>query len=349
MEVIAMNRLRKFTITGLFLLLSFLGLAGCYTFPERYPYEEDTSRYRQEQPVYDYEYEYEQSVRYRASEPRAYHRRELPPWSELRSNELRSTEEHERAWQRRGFSQNIGVDDEAPIYLGLTPMPQRGASAGKASEAIINRQSTINNPRTEKAKEKREPQSQQQNVFILVFPSQEEIKVAQEEKKAEERNKKQKIGEKIEATKAEAPEKQELREKESVLEIPQQSEKRASVKSSAQSRQVSGRSHIKPALNNEKSDAQGTKPVVQKEEIALQPPTPPDYINFWLYILNGTLHGHRYASINYPGKIRVESYRREGGLVVVTLASTFDPKVKWKLVLPREDGEHNVKAILVSK
>lgn len=336
-----MNKLYTFKIiSGLFLLLSFLSLAGCYAIPEEYLYEEETPRYRRERPVYDYEIEYEQALRYRTNEPRAHRRRSLPPW----------TEEHERAWQRqrerRSFSQSIEVDESAPIYLGLTSMParhdngasrpERSAFASKASGRSGLSYPERKGEMTEKVKEKREPQSQQQNVFILVFPSQKEV--AQTEKRSEEGK-----DEKIENAKAETPEKQAPKEKESVSEIPK---RRSEIQQPSE--KVSAKSPVKRKRAYVKGNAQVTKKV-QKEELTLQPPTPPDYIDFWLYIRNGTLRANRYSPINYPGKIRVESYRREGGLVVVTLASTFNPKVKWKLVLPRADGEHNVKAILVSK
>lgn len=97
----------------------------------------------------------------------------------------------------------------------------------------------------------------------------------------------------------------------------------------------------------EKDKSAKSKSVNKKPEFSS--PSPPDTLDFWLYIEDGKVVRNRVKDFDYPGALRVQSYRRVKGHTVVTLVSSFNSKVKWKMTLPREDGIYRVKAVLIDK
>lgn len=76
-------------------------------------------------------------------------------------------------------------------------------------------------------------------------------------------------------------------------------------------------------------------------------PIPPEYVDFWVVVRRGAVVEHRCVPDDYPGRIIKRYHRRESGSIVVYMESTYDSSVRWKMTLPRENGEYYVRAYLL--
>jgi hypothetical protein len=74
---------------------------------------------------------------------------------------------------------------------------------------------------------------------------------------------------------------------------------------------------------------------------------PPFVLKIWLYIHHGRVYQHRLYPISYPGRIRKFGDQKTNEGYVETFISEYNPEVKWRMLLPRNDGEYNCNAYLV--
>jgi len=74
---------------------------------------------------------------------------------------------------------------------------------------------------------------------------------------------------------------------------------------------------------------------------------PANVLKVWLYIYRGKIYDHRLSPIKYPpGRIREISAQKMSSGWVVTFASEYDPSIRWKMLLPTDDGEYTCQAYL---
>jgi hypothetical protein len=75
-------------------------------------------------------------------------------------------------------------------------------------------------------------------------------------------------------------------------------------------------------------------------------PRPPHALYIWIVVHRGKVFKHRMEPIAYPGDVRKIGHQKTKSGIVVTFASTYDPDVRWRALLPRHDGKYKIQARL---
>lgn len=70
----------------------------------------------------------------------------------------------------------------------------------------------------------------------------------------------------------------------------------------------------------------------------------PSILKIWVVVDRGKVYAHRLKGFSYPGKVRKLEYKKSLSGCVVTFVSTYNPNIRWKALLPRDDGEYYIEA-----